>query len=116
MFKCPSCENEFEKIKPGGICPICRAKLKKSGDSYVLRDLKPEDNKKNYELLYWDGIVRLEKKVDEDKYIMNFYNVLTNSWIRCPQCKATLFQNQNMTGGVDIKCKRCKSIITYIFQ
>lgn len=118
MFKCPSCENEFEKVKPGGSCPICKAKLKKDGDRYILRDRKPEDNQSEYELLFWDGIVKLEKKRTdaEDKYIMNFYNVLTNAWIRCPQCKAKLFQNQSVNGSLDIKCKRCKSIITYIFQ
>lgn len=116
MFKCPSCENEFEKTKPGGICPICKAKLSKSGDIYVLRDIKPEDKETKYELLYWDGIIRLEKHKTEDKFIMNFHSITPNSWIRCPQCKAKLFQNQTMNGSLDIKCKRCKSITTYIFQ
>lgn len=116
MFKCPSCENEFEKIKPGGICPVCRAKLKREGDIYVLRDRLPEEVDNKYDLLFWDGVVKLQKKSNEDKYIMNFYNILTTAWINCPQCKAKLFQNQDARGSLEIKCKRCKAIITYIFE
>ncbi len=137
-MKCPACSRDVTKLSVGGLCPHadCKAPLKKikvnqddgteeirlSFRKYV--DSSNTTNEvENYKLVYDYNGVRIEKMSNKgrgakkpDKYIVTYYSVKNFSWIYCPGCESKMFQNNMTRGSQEHKCKKCKSIVTYVFN
>lgn len=122
---CPSCGEGFGRLKKGGYCPHCRAKLElvreKKGAMQVLKyklineapTIKQEEPKDPDIII--DNANILIKKI-EDRHWLVLYKLLPQNGV-CPNCKFVLFKRPRfLEGGFQDKCDRCKHIIDFEFR
>lgn len=143
-YLCPACEKGFDKTikikgKRGVYCPNCETKLVVSRGrdpntrrftiSYNLSDpagawmaghSEKEEQPEKSELY---PVKQLTDEAANPQVIVMSDDTYRSIWvrakigvmIRCPKCHKAIWQNNNLGGGADYKCPRCKAETKFIF-